>query len=217
MKRLIIATIGFEEKFMIRAITRHGLDKGDHILLITGPSTEKSMNAINLIKGFVTKYYGKDVSLSIKEVPISDFYTSVLTIKQSIIERAKELTNVIVNLSGGMRVLIIATLLALAMLNLKNVLIEIETEDSSSIITIPTEMLSLGQSKLGKRLLDILRILVESQTPLSVSEIAKELQLDESTIRRHLLKLRRMKLIEVKKPKPLMVQPSPLARLLVFL
>ncbi|MGB9622230.1 MAG: CRISPR-associated CARF protein Csa3 [Candidatus Bathyarchaeia archaeon] len=216
MRKLIVATIGFEEKFMIRAITRHGLDRGDQILLLTGPSTEKSMNTVNLIRGFITKYYDKDVVVHVKEVPVNDFLASVLAIKQSINERSKESVDVIVNLSGGMRILVIATLLALATLNLRNVLIEIETEDYSSIVNIPAEILLLGRPKLSRRLLDILRILIESQEPLSVNEIAEKLQRDASTIRRHLIKLRKMKLVEAKKPKPLILQPSPLARLLLM-
>jgi len=214
MKKLIIATLGFEEKFMIRTITRHGLDKGDKILLLTGPSTDKSAIAINLVKEFITKYYGKDVALIIKEIPIHDIYDAIRTIKQNIINEAKGIMNIIVNLSGGMRILIISTLLALMTLNMKNVIAEIETEDSSTLITIPIEMF-LIKPQIRKRHAVILQILAQTQEPLTIKTLAEKLKIDDSTTRRHILKLRKMRLVEVKKGKPLLIQLSPLARLLM--
>jgi CRISPR-associated protein Csa3 len=214
MKKLIIATLGFEEKFMIRTITRHGLDKGDKILLLTGPSTDKSAIAINLVKEFITKYYGKDVALIIKEIPIHDIYDAIRTIKQNIINEAKGIMNIIVNLSGGMRILIISTLLALMTLNMKNVIAEIETEDSSTLITIPIEMF-LIKPQIRKRHAEILQILAQTQEPLTIKTLAEKLKIDDSTTRRHILKLRKMRLVEVKKGKPLLIQLSSLARLLM--
>lgn len=214
MRKLIVATIGFEEKFTIRTITRHGLDKNDKVLLLTGPPTEKSMTAINLVREFITKYYSKDVTLIIKEIPVHNFYNAIHTIKESIMKEAKGVISIIVNLSGGMRILIIETLLALAILNMKNIIVEIETEDSSTIVTIPSEILSI-KPQIRKRHAEILQILAQAQEPLTVKTIAEKLGIDDSTMRRHLLKLRKMKLIETKKTKPLLIQLSPLAKLLM--
>ncbi|MGB9730143.1 MAG: CRISPR-associated CARF protein Csa3 [Thermoprotei archaeon] len=214
MRKLIIATIGFEEKFTVRMITRHGLDKGDKVLLLTGPPTEKSTIAINLVREFITKYYSKDVTLLVREIPVHNFYDAVHIIKQNIMNEAKGVTNIVVNLSGGMRILIIETLLALTVLSVKNITVEIETEDSSTIITIPTEFISM-KLPIRKRHIEILQILAQAQEPITIKTIAEELKIDDSTIRRHLLKLRKMRLVEVKKGKPLLIQLSPLAKLLM--
>ena len=212
MPRVIITTLGFEEKFTVRSITRHGLDRGDKIVLITGPRVERSEKALSFIKEFISKYYQSEVSISVRNIPIHDIYTAVSEVKQVLMEEVKEADRVMVNLSGGMRILIIAVILALTLLNIQNLMLEVETEDSSALITIPSELLHLPRVEGGK--LEVLRILIKSSKPMSVNQIAQILNRDESTIRRHLLKLRKLGLIEVRKAKPLVVKALPIASLL---
>lgn len=213
MARVIITTLGFEEKFTVRSITRHGLDKGDKIVLITGPKVERSEKAISFIKEFISKYYPLEVSLNIWDIPVHDIYSMVSRIKQILMEEVKEADRVIVNLSGGMRILILAVFLALTLINIPSLTLEVEAEDSSTLITIPSEILQLPRIEGSK--LEILKILVNTGKPMSIDEIAETLSRDESTIRRHVQKLRKLKLVEVKKIKPLIVKALPVASLLI--
>jgi len=87
-------------------------------------------------------------------------------------------------------------------------------EDSSTLITIPIEMF-LIKPQIRKRHAEILQILAQTQEPLTIKTLAEKLKIDDSTTRRHILKLRKMRLVEVKKGKPLLIQLSPLARLLM--
>ncbi|MEM1546995.1 MAG: CRISPR-associated CARF protein Csa3 [Candidatus Methanomethylicia archaeon] len=213
MSRVIITTLGFEEKFTVRSITRHGLDRGDKIVLITGPRVEKSEKAVSFIKDFISKYYLSEVSVSVKDIPIHDIYETISRIKQILIEETRGFDKVIVNLSGGMRIIIIAVILALTLLDIQDLMLEVETEDSSLLITIPRDLLYLPKVEGGK--LDVLKVITRKSKPVSVYEIAETLGRDESTVRRHLQKLRRLKLIEVEKIKPLIVKASKTASLLV--
>ena len=115
MSRLFILTIGFEEKFAIRMITRHGLDIGDKLLIITGPIIDKVEKTITFLKDFIAKYYGKEIELEASYIPlgttqpvISQSWSGTITVSTDIIsidlassETEPIMTRVILNPPAG--------------------------------------------------------------------------------------------------------------------
>lgn len=191
---------------------RHGLDKGDRIILFTGPLVERSAKAVELVKDFISKYFPSEVALRVCEVPIQDFYDAVATVKKALRKEVVNARKVIANLSGGMKIVSMAVLISLAILQPAHLLVEVEAEDSSHIINIPLRLLNLPRVE-GARL-EVLRKLIEMGGRGGVKELARELAKDESTIRRYLLWLKKAGLIEVKRLKPQIIEVTPIAKAL---
>ena len=218
-KTLFVLTLGFEEKYAVRMITRHGLDKGDRLLIITGPRVEKSEKAISYLKEFVNRYYPQEVGIEAIEVNVKDWLEATKTIKVTIVEQAKEFDRVIVNMSGGMRALVLATFCAIILaekeLRDKKLRVELELEDGSAIVEVPHELFKAMRAiiQLSPEKFEILQRLTISE--MTVSELARELGRDVSTIRRHILDLEKAELVKISKGRPYKVKVTREAELLL--
>ena len=211
MSTALIATLGFDEKFCYRAILRHGIKEGDKIILFTAEIVEKVEKAYEWIQKLLQTSYGDAVDVEIVQLNIKDLEDSI----KKVLRKIEEIENfrIIVNLSGGMRALIIIVLLACIMRPPRNLKIEIETEDFSGIVEVPYTLLNLIKLQLGEDKLEVLKSIKEGIG--DVKSIAKKLGRDESTVRRHISALENMGLIEVKKRKPLLVKATKLAELVL--
>ena len=215
--RCIFATLGFEEKFAVRAITRHGLDRGDRVCIFRGPGVERAERAAKVLKDFVERYYGGEVELRFIEVPVESFQGAVAAVKGALEEYSRGASRVVVNLSGGMRVLVAAALTALSLAELDvEPLIELELEDSSSIVSIPLSMLKASSFKqeLTEERRRLLKALVELREA-TIQELASKLGLSQATVRRHIHKLMELKLVYAKGPRPFKASPAEWATILV--
>ena len=187
---LFVITLGFEEKFAIRMITRHGLDKGDRLLLVTGPRTPQSERAVSFLSDFAKRYYGGDVAVELEEVRVTGFIELVHRLYGLVAARAREGERVVFNLSGGMRTLCLAAFTAALLLSARlPVEVELETEDSSALVEVPRAVLELPRtlSSTGRERVEVLAAL--SRGPRPARELAEELGRDETTVRRHLQEL----------------------------
>jgi len=187
---LFVITLGFEEKFAIRMITRHGLDKGDRLLLVTGPRTPQSERAASFLSDFAKRYYGGDVAVELEEVRVAGFIELVHRLYGLVAARAREGERVVFNLSGGMRALCLAAFTAALLLSARlPVEVELETEDSSALVEVPRAVLELPRtlSSTGRERVEVLAAL--SRGPRPARELAEKLGRDETTVRRHLQEL----------------------------
>lgn len=209
MKTTLIATLGFDEKFCYRAILRHGIKEGDEIILITAERVEKVEKAYEWIRKLIQTSFSDKVEIKLIQIDFKSLETSIRQLVE-ILNNAEG--KVIVNLSGGMRVLIAIVLLACIFVSNK-AKIEIETEDFSAIVEIPNSLISLIKSKPSEIHLEILKRIKEGSK--TVEEIAKKLERDESTIRRHLIELEAKGLVVAEKRKPIVVNLTNLARIFV--
>jgi len=211
MPTALIATLGFDEKFCYRAILRHGIKEGDKIVLFTAEIVEKVEKAYEWIRKLLQTSYGDAVDIEIIQLNIKDLEGSI----KKVLRKIEEIENfrIIVNLSGGMRALIIIVLLACIIKSPRNLKIEVETEDFSRIVEVPYALLNLIKLQLGEDKLEVLKSIKEGVG--DVKSIAKRLNRDESTIRRHISTLENIGLIEVKKRKPLLVKATKLAELVL--
>ena len=194
---LFVITLGFEEKFAVRMITRHGLDKGDRLLLVTGPRTPQSERAVSFLSEFARRYYGGEVAVEVEEVRVAGFVELVRRLYDLVSARARGGERVVFNLSGGMRALCLAALAAAQLLSSRYpVEVELETEDSSALVEVPKALLALPRtlSSMGREKLEVLAALSRGAKP--ARELAGELDKDETTVRRHLQELAEAGLVE---------------------
>ncbi|MEM4500875.1 MAG: CRISPR-associated CARF protein Csa3 [Thermofilum sp.] len=212
---LFVVTLGFEEKFAVRMITRHGLDKGDRILLVTGPQAAPAKRAASFLSEFVSRYYGGEVAVERVELnPEEGFESLVLAIYRAVSEKLKEGEKAVFNLSGGMRSICLAAFAAAQLLSATSrVEVELETEDSTTLLSIPQPLLQLP--KLAKLLSpEKAAILLSLNREKTTAQLAEELRRDATTLSRHLRTLAALHLLEQKHSKPSKYKATPLAALL---
>ncbi len=217
MRRLFVLSLGFEEKFAIRMITRHGLDHGDKLLVVTGPRIERVEKTLSFLREFITKYYGEGITLEVIELDVTQGFLSLIKKLTHILpEYAKDYDLVIINLSGGMRAICLALLTALILVSKiigPKMRIELETEDSRMRIEVPERLLTLPWlvSTIGYEKTAVLKLISERALP--VSAISEALGKDPSTIRRHLMELTRVGLAIARGPRPTRYEATPLGNL----
>ncbi len=213
MGKALILTLGFEEKFCYRAILRHGIEEGDRVILITAGLIDKVRKAYENIKTFIYTSFGEKVKVELLQIDVKEFSKSA----KKLIEKLLELKDyeLIINLSGGMRALIIIVLFSVIISRLKNIKVEIELEDLSGVINIPEQLINLIE--LGKRLTDErIKILMEIGKGCNdVRSLATRLNKDESTIRRNIGILEELKLVEVSKRKPLIFKLTDIGEVII--
>ena len=210
MKTALILTLGFDERFCFRAILRHGIKEGDEVVLITAGLVDRVKKAYEWIKTVVERSY--DVEVKLIEVDVKNLMKAILDVVK-ILDEYKD-WNVIVNLSGGMRILTIIMLFALTIKPIRHIKVEIELEDLSALIEIPTQLFAVGdvKSKLTNEKIEVLKLISRFE---EVKEIVKVLGKDASTVRRHIASLVEMGLVSVEKRKPLKVKLTDFGELIL--
>ena len=215
MYRALIINLGFDEKFAIRALTRHGISKGDRVILLTGPRVERVEKAASYVRVFLDKYHSGEAHLELVSLPIGDFYDAVSE-AMKIIEKVLDADEIIVNLSGGMRITTLAIFTALLFMNPENLVLELESEDTSTYLTLDVKVLRslLTIKELSEEKKDILKVLMECDGSITVHELSSMFNRDESTIRKHLRELKDKGYIIIKKRKPLIVEKHPVLKII---
>ncbi len=213
MSKALILTLGFETKFCYRAILRHGIEEGDRVILVTAGLVDKVRKAYEDIRLFITTSFGEKVKVELMEINVRDFTNAIKRLMEKLFELKDY--ELIINLSGGMRALILIVLFSLIISRIKNIKVEIELEDLSGVINIPEQLINIME--LGRRLTDDrIKILMEIHKGSNdVKTLASKLNKDESTIRRNIGILEEMKLVEISKRKPLIFKLTDIGEIFV--
>lgn len=185
MKRLLISTLGFEESFLIRFLLRSTLSPGD-VLLIILPSIadERATKAYREVEGFLTKYM-PGVTLETIQVPVSKVYQAVAIIAQKI--RSFDVDGVIVNLSGGMRILILETLAAVKMVFGDHANVEVELEGKHEVISFKPSIMNLKMPTI--RQIHILNVMRELGKEATLKKISERLNIPRSSVYKEIIRM----------------------------
>jgi len=213
--RALVASFGFDEKFVVRAIIRHGIGGGDLVVLVTATPTEKTLSAYKYVADIAGKVDAR-VELYALGEKVYDFTTLAVEAKKLLTKLAREYERVTLLLSGGMRVIVLGlytAALALPEEVKEKIVVELDTEDRGVRVEIPREVVELFKMpELGaKRQLLELIVREPGQT---IEQLAKKLGKDESTVRRQLQTLVEQKLVKLD-GRPTKPQPTPAAKILV--
>ena len=186
---LVVFPVGFDEKFIIRALIRKreeidGLKTGDRLVAILPEGYKKeprTINALNAIEGILIPIVGAENIVRL-EVPLKD-EEIVLTIKREIERNLTRDRVILAVLSGGMRPLIVSTMLALLSLDEVRIIVESDFENLSGHISLELTPFLAPKSR---RWVLILKGLCEGK---SVRAIAEELGVSPATISNELKKM----------------------------
>jgi len=198
--RLIIATVGFEEKFIVRFMisSRLGVDSEDLLLLIVPvTSGSKSREVIEVIKKFSSDY---DIKLHVEvlSVDVNSFWFSVGKIRRTIEEIVSRFTprETIALLSGGMRALILETLIGCSFSGLKGRVV-VHREDSEGYVEFPLEVLKMVSPPIEYvRALDIIRKSLKEDR-MTLKMLAEKLGTSKASAYRIIRELKSLGLVEV--------------------
>ena len=216
MAKLVVSTLGFEEKWAIRAVLTYGLEPGDHILVITGPIIDKVKRAYESIRK-VADMVG-DVKVDLLSIDnLCNFLENISRIKRMLIKHAHSMDSVIIILSGGMREIVLSLYTAILFLpeEIKERIniIRLDLEDGSCSVEIPLKLLDLIETWSPGVLRDILKV-VHEQGEVSIEDIAGYTGKDRTTIRRQVAKLADLGLVELT-GRPLKVKSTELLKIYV--
>ncbi|HII61233.1 CRISPR-associated CARF protein Csa3 [Pyrococcus horikoshii] len=197
---LVVFPVGFDEKFIIRALVRkregvNGLEPKDKLLMIVPEDyqrEQRTLNAIDSIKNIASPIIGEK-NIIILEVPLNG-EEMVTRISHAITENITDDRLILAVLSGGMRPFIVSTLLALLTIRDVRVIIESDFENLSGYISLELGTF-LAPSK--RRWAKIICGLLEGK---SVRRISEELGLSPATISYELKEMVKYNLVKPEKP-----------------
>jgi len=188
--RAIVLTLGFDEKFAIRALMRAAPLKEDEVVVII-PSIgdEKSKKALDSVRSFCN-IIGTNVD--VREVPVAEPKAAMAIIYKLCSQRLKEGKRLHLNLSGGMRALILETLAAAlaAARHIPEVKVEVELENFSGVVEFTLSDFTLSPPE--SQDLDILTCIKELEDAggrATLDRIASRTEIPRSTVYRRLLEL----------------------------
>ena len=208
--KLLILTLGFDEKFAVRALLRAGLSFGDKaVIFLAEPLDERAVKAWRTVEDIVSRYFS-GVNVETIKVNVSEFYRAVSTIAEKLKEASKGADEIIVNLSGGMRILILEVLVAAHLLGLKAT-VEVEFENFLGLAKFPLELL---RTTLDSKEKLMLRYIV-SKGQTTITNIAKDLEISKTTAHRKTWKLAKQGLLKMeRKGRTVKCKPTEQAKLI---
>ncbi|MCX7999742.1 MAG: CRISPR-associated CARF protein Csa3 [Leptospiraceae bacterium] len=178
---IYVITMGFDEKFALRAVTRRGLKSDDEILVVMAkPTDERAERAFQHFSEILSRVF-RDIKISRVEVDPRNL-TVLKDLAQVLSPYERE--RFIFILSGGFRALIIETLLVATFLKL-NAEVEIDLEDYSATITFPLKW--NRPIELTKVELEILSNI--DKGIMTIPNISKNTKVSKATIWRKVKKL----------------------------
>ncbi|MEM0083862.1 MAG: CRISPR-associated CARF protein Csa3 [Candidatus Methanomethylicia archaeon] len=194
--KVLVLTLGFDERFAIRGILRTGLSSGDVIVVFTAePIVEKVEKALQILMDFVKRYF-EGVGLHVVSVPTKDFELSVYMIGEQLKKFKNMGYDVILNLSGGMRSLIIELLTAAILTGLEG-RIEVELENLEGYLSFPIEVFRI-QTPLKDEYRSALEVIMKNEG-INISKLSEKLKMAKSSVHKIVKKLIEMGLIEYEK------------------
>lgn len=193
MKMILIVTLGFEEKFALRAMMRRGIKEGDKLIaLLPQKGDPRGEKAFLTLKQTLLNMLPK-LEVEKIEINVQDPYGAISSLRKILKSLSLKGDELILNISGGQRLLIIETLAAALSLNLGNLKFELETEDSSLYFTSSLDiMLPMDLDKLD---LEILKKIAEKGI-IKLTDLLDKIEIPKTTLWRKLNRLAELKLLE---------------------
>ncbi|MEB3862039.1 MAG: CRISPR-associated CARF protein Csa3 [Desulfurococcales archaeon] len=195
-ERLFVATLGFNETYLVNTLHKYGASRGDGVLIITlNPLVGGVRKALNNLNG-ISQVMGFTMH-GVVEVERESPASSIV----GIIERVSEVSEnhgykrIIADLTGGPRIAVVSTMTALLLLP-PGLSVEVRVQDETggegdlrlSIETLRVALRGLGEK--GK----VLAYIVSNPGSMPGS-IAESLGLSPKTVANYITSLKKMGLV----------------------
>ncbi|MEM1696121.1 MAG: CRISPR-associated CARF protein Csa3 [Desulfurococcaceae archaeon] len=216
--RLILVTVGFEEKLPLRGLLKVGLSAGDVVALVYSRSGgEFEVRKVEKAVGVIKEIIGKaGVSVVDVEVSGSNFYGDVAKILWFL--REQKASEVVAVLAGGMRLVAFEVLNALLMLHRHSgctgCSVLLMREDGLYDVILPVELFYVTVSKAELAVLRALRNEGALKRRQLIEVVSREVGVSASAVYKSLKSLAKKKLVVVEDET---VKPTEMSRLLLLL
>jgi CRISPR-associated protein Csa3 len=176
-----------DEKFAVKALLRHHSERTKVVVIV--PEGIQDERGLSVLNDFVKRYVNEE-GVELFKVPVGDFHGSVLTLARAFRSWAER--PIILNLSGGMRLLVVEVLCA-ALISRVPMTIEVESEDGKALAAFSTDDLSIPEiDELDRRIMESLARGVRTLDPLS-----ERLGISKPTVWRRLRRLERAGMVRL--------------------
>ncbi len=196
MTRVLLATLGFDERHVVRSLLRLGFGGVAEVLLLVpaGGVEERTLKAVDEIKKLASMASVDRVEMV--EIPVDDIVDGVARIYRVVREAVEKYSEAVVSLGGGLRALVVETLLAVLLLpdhirDRITVVVDLET-GKGSIEFKPSIAFMPMLTDVDMRVL----ALAVKKGSITLGEALNELSIPRSTIWKALEKLREEGLLE---------------------
>jgi len=192
----LIAVLGFDERHVIRSLLRLGFKNVDVIYLVvpSGRITKQTEEAIKRITEVAKLANVFDVKVF--EVDPLGFGSAVAKLRKLIMDLCSGGKDLVISLGGGMRVLIVETLVASLLVPKElssHILIVVDLESGEGYIEVNiSNILTISELKLDE--LQVLKYLL-TKAPAGPTEISKTLGIPKTTVWKILKKLHTKELV----------------------
>lgn len=202
-----MAILGFEESIIISAVLRHKLEPGDRLAVLKPRDHEdnRAEAAEKRLKEFVQQVgVGKPwLKLSIMSLSEHELKKTVLELV-SFLHNESMKSEVVIEISGGLRILCLALVLASMIANDRLRGVYSVTEHTRKLIRLP--MLRV-RPRLSPALQELMETVVQIKLP-SLEQLATRLDKDLSTISRQVTRLVELGLLTREGSRPTLVKPT---------
>lgn len=196
---IIIATLGFDERPVIRSMAETGFENIDRIVLICPHNTDqRAVKAISEIMRIASIASIRNEDIVVHRVNVNNFWKSVASIYKLILKYYEEGGNILLCLSGGLRALILESYTAFILIPLslkKNIKLRIDLETGLHTIFLHGSEIvpSINRSDIEYMILEIVRrspganltiISRKIDKPVSTTHRILKRLLDQGLIRR---------------------------------
>jgi CRISPR locus-related DNA-binding protein len=178
-----------DEKFAVKALLRHHSERTKVVVVV--PEGIQDERGLSVLNDFVKRYVNEE-GVELMKVPIGDFHGSVLTLARAFRSWAER--PIILNLSGGMRLLVVEALCA-ALISRVPMTIEVESEDGKALAVFSTDDLSFPEIDEVDR--QIIESLARGVRTLGL--LSEELGISKPTVWRRLRRLERAGMVRLSK------------------
>jgi len=193
--KLFVITLGFDESHAIRSLILHNrITEGDLVIFVVprdGLKNERTKEALKTIERVVKYFIGREEFYEVielyvpdKEDPEGSFYKSLARLSEEVLKKAREISamEIIFDISGGMRILTIISLLSAYIVSSRvlqrSIRIEIETEDKIMHVSIPVRIFNVILSPNEKLVLEAL----DEEGALSTKELLERTKIRRTTL-----------------------------------
>jgi len=181
--RTYLAPLGFDSRRVVRPVLSEGLDESDHVILLQpANSSERSKEAYEEVEDVLTQVV-PDLKLESQHLPYSNFVETTLLFADYI--QAAEGETIIILGGGAREILFPLTVATFSNVNHTNTILQVGDIDSS-VRRLP--LLNIQANVSGAETV-LLADLNDLETPLSITDIAAELNKSKSTVARQVSSL----------------------------
>ncbi len=189
MGRLFVVTLGFDEKFAVRALMRRGVRQEDGVVVFLPREEvrdERAANALKSLRGIVEGLVGS--GLREVELEVGDFVSAVSTVRSTVLSYGP--SEVYGSLGGGMRALVVEVLAGLLMLEGVRVYVDIDLESGRGYVTVPLHVFKAPRKE---RWVSILKLLEAGE---GVRGVAEKTGLSPATVSREVREMKALGLVD---------------------